>query len=217
VIEHNCEQYSDEWFRLRRGVPTASEFSSILTPKTGKLSASSDTYIDRLIADTYSLEYPPQDEIATAAMRRGTAMEPESRRWLECALDCEIEQVGFVTTDDGRFGCSPDGLIRQARRGIELKNPNIYTHVKWVREGKMVDEHRPQCHGGLVVSGFDSWLFCSYCPAFQPCPLFTQLVTPDEYTEKLKAALEEFWGTYQAALAKVREMLAPRGAAEEAA
>ena len=30
--EHACEQYSDDWFRLRLGIPTASQFHNIVTP-----------------------------------------------------------------------------------------------------------------------------------------------------------------------------------------
>ena len=34
-----CTQGTPDWFEARRGIPTASRFDMILTPKTGKPSA----------------------------------------------------------------------------------------------------------------------------------------------------------------------------------
>jgi hypothetical protein len=46
VIVHNVSQLSDEWHRLRMGIPTASEFGRIITPKTMKLSAQAPEYMN---------------------------------------------------------------------------------------------------------------------------------------------------------------------------
>ena len=49
MIELPCQQGSVEWFEARLGIPTASEFSRIVTP-TGKLSASRHAYMGELLA-----------------------------------------------------------------------------------------------------------------------------------------------------------------------
>ena len=51
-------QYSPEWWNVRRGIPTASEFDRILTPATGKPSKSADGYACQLIGERLSTEYP---------------------------------------------------------------------------------------------------------------------------------------------------------------
>jgi hypothetical protein len=48
---HNVDQGSPEWHALRCGVPTASEFSKILTPKTMKLSEQAPAYMYRLLGE----------------------------------------------------------------------------------------------------------------------------------------------------------------------
>jgi hypothetical protein len=47
-------------------------------------------------------------------MEYGSGTEEEARNWYAFQHDVEVQQVGFITTDDGRLGCSPDGLILKA-------------------------------------------------------------------------------------------------------
>ena len=197
VIE--CDQYSARWWEVRRGVPTASEFSNIITPARGEFSKSAVTYACKLIADRYDGNYGPQSEFATAAMRTGTVMEPEARRFYEFNRDCEVEQVGFVLTDDGRFGCSPDSLVGDDGV-LELKSPKAETHVRYILDGKLPDEYKPQCHGLLIVTGRQWCDFMSYVPGF---PKFLIRVEPDVFTDKLRDGLEKFWPLYQEMLSKV--------------
>ncbi len=193
----DMDQYSPEWWKERRGVPTASEFGSIMTAKTMKLAAAHETYIHRLIGDLFDLEYGKKDDIATAAMRRGTEMEPEAREFYEVQNKADVRQVGFCLDTTGRFGCSPDGLVGEDGC-LELKNPSAHTHVAWTLAGGLPDEHRAQVHGHLIVTGRKWCDFLSYYPGLPPLVVRTE---PDEYTAKLAAALDEFWTKYQTALA----------------
>lgn len=200
MIEHNCEQYSDSWWAVRRGVPSASEFGRIITPAKGQIAAAHDGYISTLIGDLIDLDYPRKDEFATAAMRRGMAMEPEARRKYAFDTGRLIRQIGFCTTDDKRFGCSPDGLAGDDGV-VELKNPSAAQHVAWARAGTLPVDHAAQCHGQLIVTG-RSWVdFVSYLPGE---PLFIVRVEPDEFTVKLRTCLDQFWDKYQTALAQFR-------------
>jgi hypothetical protein len=72
--------------------------------------------------------------------------------------------------------------------------------------GGLPDEHKVQVHGGLVVTGYESWDFMSYHPGLPPLLV---RVTPDEFTEKLRVVLEQF----AARLAEVKAMLSAREAA----
>lgn len=203
MIVHDCTQGTPEWWMLRRGIPTASEFSRILTPKTMKLSSSADGYIYELIADSYRTAAPiAADKYTSRAMQNGIDLEPEARNWyaLECGQD--IRQVGFVTTDDGLLGCSPDGLVGDAG-GLELKCPDLKTHVGYLLAGTLPDEYRAQVHGNLLVTGREWWDFVSYA---QDLPPFRIRVTTDDYTAALTPALKDFTDRLRKAKERIQSL-----------
>lgn len=199
---YDCEQLSEAWFELHRGRPTASRFGRIITPRTGKLAAGADDLICELVAERF---YPGQlIELAqppSRAMLHGTQCEPEARRFYEMEVGRDVREVGFLATDDERFGASPDGLVGEDG-GLELKCPQGKTQVRYLLDGVLPDDYRAQVHGCLIVSGRAWWDFLSYCPGLPPFLIRTY---PDEFTVKLLAALEEFWDRYQGALSKLNK------------
>jgi hypothetical protein len=205
VIVHDCPQYSETWWKLRCGVPTSSNASRVIMPKKGELSSQADDYACELIAEKYDAYYGIQEDYVSAAMKNGSVMEPESRRFYEFERNCEVQQVGFCLTDDGRFGCSPDSLVGDCG-GLELKNPKPATHIRYLLDNKLPDAYRPQVHWCLVVTGRPWWDFLSYSPGL---PHLLVRVEPDDFTEKLRACMEEFWTLYQkldAQIAAQREL-----------
>jgi len=192
----DCLQYSTEWWEARRGVPTSSQFSRIITPKTSKPSASAEGYIHELIADRLRFDPPVMtDRPMNAAMRHGVECEPDARNWYAFEGNRDVRLVGLCLTDDGRFGASPDGMVGDDGL-LEIKCPQPSTHVGYLLGGTLPDEYRCQVHGQLIITG-RSWVdFLSYCPGFDP---FLIRVTPDEFTDKLRDALESFWDRYNAA------------------
>lgn len=182
----DCVQGSPEWWEAKRGVPSASNFDRIITPKTGKLSASAKGYIAELIAESVQ---PTSEVVCTKAMMNGIETEPEARRWYEMACDLEVKQVGCCFTDDGRFEASPDGLVGEDG-GLELKCPLLKTHVSYLLDGGLPDEYKCQVHGNLIVTGRSWWDFVSYAPGL---PALVVKVKPDAFTDQMRCALEMFW------------------------
>ena len=198
MIFVDCEQGSDEWFEARIGIPTASGFSKIITPKTGKLSATSDAYIAELIAEMVEPDNSFQGNQWT---ERGNELEPEARAWYEFQSGQVVHQVGIILLDDRSAGVSPDGLIGEDGL-LEIKCPKPSTHVNWLLSNVLPDVHKPQCHAALHLANRD-WLdFVSYCPGFRTLLL---RVTPDEYTEKVGDALVQFTERLNAAKASIFE------------
>ena len=197
---YNFPQYDAEWWAIRRGVPTVSEFKKLLTAG-GKLSEQAGGYACKLIGDLYDRQYPRTDTYVSAAMKNGTMLEPEARAWYELETGQTVRQVGFCLTDDGRFGASPDALVGDDGV-LELKSPNPQTHVEWLIGGVLPAEHGPQVHGALIVTGRPWCDFMSYVDGL---PALRVRVEPDAYTAKLKEAMEVFWLKYQGLLAAVRE------------
>jgi hypothetical protein len=195
-------QYSPEWWKVRQGVPTSSNAHKIIMPAKGELSKQADDYACDLVAEKYDAYYGIQEDYVSAAMKNGSIMEPESRRFYEFERNCEVQQVGFCLTDDGRFGCSPDSLVGD-EGGLELKNPKTSTHIRYLADGKLPDCYRPQCHWCLIVTGRAWWDWLSYAPGL---PHLMIRVTPDDFTEKLRIRMEQFWGMYQKLDAKIAAM-----------
>lgn len=107
---YRVEQGSTEWHGLRSGLPTASCFEKIMTPKTKKISTQATKYAYRLLAERITGK-PYIDEKETDFMSRGTEMEAEARAWYTTVNGVELDRVGFVTDDAGTMGCSPDSLV----------------------------------------------------------------------------------------------------------
>lgn len=199
IVHREFKQYEPAWWDAHRGRPSASNFAKIITPAKGDYSKSAVEYAYELVAELYDPEYGMVSDYASAAMRNGTIMEPEARRFYEFERDCEVEQVGLCITDDGRFLSSPDALVGD-EGCLELKSPTYKTHIKYLCDGGLPAEYKPQCHGHLLVTRCKWVDFMSYCRGLPPLLV---RVEPDEYTVRLAEALEKFWTTYTDIKAKI--------------
>lgn len=199
---HPCEQGSPEWFELHRGRVSGSQMNKIITPAKRQPSASQKGLICAMIGQVMS-PYPmgDGDGYMTKAMAEGKRREPEARNWYALEMEVDVEQVGFITSDCGRFGVSPDGLMPSLRGGLELKNPSPEVHAEYLMDGVLPLDHQGQCHAALIVTGFDWWDFVSYCHGMAP---FRVRVTPNDFTKALQEELERFWAKFQASLKKVK-------------
>jgi len=197
----DAPQRSEAWFAARRGIPSCSRFDQILTPKTGKPSGSQDKLISELIAESLDVA-PPEGFIRgplTPEMEYGMRLEGEAR----CAYELEfaklpVTEVGFVLSDCGRFGGSPDALVGDVG-GVEIKCPNLSTHIGYIRAGELPTDYKAQVHGYMVVTGREHWDFFSYARLCRPFHLH---IERDEFTEKLRAELAAFCDRYNAARAQ---------------
>jgi YqaJ-like viral recombinase domain len=202
---HDVAQLSPEWHALHLGRPTCSRFSKILTGG-GKLSAQADEYMNELAADILAPDPDEPPLTPNYAMNRGIRLEPEARRFYELEYRCEVTQVGFYTSDCGRFGGSPDGLVG-ANGGLEMKCPGAKQHIaiwRMQEDGpRLPAEYKAQVHGHLWLTGRLWWDFLSYHPS-PYLPALRIRVQPDEYTEQLGKALEAFRCQLDELVAKLR-------------
>lgn len=103
-------QGSEEWLEARRGVVTG----SIAAIARDKLKSGAPSKACILKARNLARERVggrPEDVFTNAAMRLGTAEEPKAREAYEDRTGFMVEEVGFAYTEDGRFGCSVDGIV----------------------------------------------------------------------------------------------------------
>lgn len=188
MILHNVKQGSEEWRRLRMGVPTASEFDRILTP-TGKRSESAEPYMYDLLAEL--MMGRPLDAPSFPWMQRGHDLEADAALWYELQKDVITRVVGFCTTDDGLIGASPDRLVGEGGQ-LEVKCPKPETHVRYLLfPHKGVDaKYRVQIMGQLYVTGRQWCDVVSYHPELPS--VIVRVERDEEYIGKLAEALKEF-------------------------
>lgn len=188
MIIHPEPQGSVEWLLKRAGLPTASEFDQLVTPdfkiRTGETPR---TYLAKKVSERW--QGGPLVEFNTFDMEQGNILENEAKPWYALEYNQEIQSVGLITTDDGRIGCSPDGLIG-ADSGIEIKCPQVYTHVRYLLNGGLPKEYAAQVHGSMFVTGRSEWKFVSYRRRF---PALVLTVERDEKIQSvIRDALEVF-------------------------
>lgn len=160
----DCEQGTEEWFNHRLGIPTASKFSDIVTSK-GAISKSLSNYAYKLAGERISGK--TGDGYQSFSMQRGTELEPEARE-LFSFIHGPVEQVGLCLSDCGTYSCSPDGLMREKRQGLEVKCPELHTHAKYLYDNKLPTTYFQQVQGSLYVTGYEMWWFMSYYPGMEP-------------------------------------------------
>ncbi len=185
-----CEQGSPEWHAARRGLPTASQFHRILSPKL-KVSDSSFGYMCELVAERLLGIDVSAD--ATAFMQRGTALEEEAVRFYEFDQGVKTEKVGFCTTDDGLVGCSPDRLVG-ADGGLEAKCPTAAVHVGHML-GEMGTKYRLQVQGALWITRRKWWDLLSYNPDLRPVTIriWPEPEVFDAFDQEIPKFIDRLW------------------------
>ena len=150
MIIHNCEQGTDEWLNLRKGVATCSEFSNIISPALAKESASLPKYAKKLALE---LVYDKLKEEAfkSAAMLAGNELEATARQLYQEETFNLVKEVGFIKTDCGNYGFSPDGLVDEDGI-IEIKTLEAEAHSEIILNNKMPNDYKCQVQGGLWIS-----------------------------------------------------------------
>lgn len=202
IIHDAVSQGSAEWLSLRLGIPTASEFSALLTPKFAEREGKGrDTYMHKKLAERILGHCLPGFD-GSFSTEHGNEVEDQARAWFELERDVTIRQVGFVTTDDGKSGASPDGLIGDDE-GLELKCPAFHTHVGNCLAATVPDDYLCQVHGSLYVTGRKRWHFLSYAGSKFP-KLVVTVERDESIMRKIGDALASFTRDFDKALSSLK-------------
>lgn len=193
-----CDQGTDEWFRSRLGIPTASEFSTIMAKgKAGAESKTRQTYLYKLAGEIITGE--PMESYSNAHMERGKAMEDEARSLYEFMTDQSCERVGFIRS--GRKGASPDSLVG-SNGLVEIKTKLPHLLIEALFRGEFPPEHRAQCQGQLWVADREWIDIAVYWPGM---PLFiTRAKRDEEFIKQLSDAVDAFNEELDGIVARVR-------------
>ena len=187
MIIENFEQGSPEWFAARVGIPSASVFDKLITSK-GALSTSRQKLIYKLAGEKVFGE--KEEGYTNGAMQRGIEFEPEARALFELITDLEVKEVGLCYYDDRKDrSCSPDGLMEAEKKGLEIKCPELATHVEYLLGNKLPTKYFAQVQGSLYITGLEKWYFMSYYPSMKP--LIVEVERDEIWIAKLDKALND--------------------------
>jgi len=186
IIDH-CQQGTDEWHKARLGVISASNFDKIMTPAL-KPSSQANDYENFLTAEWFRQK--PRESKKYGFMQYGNDTEPDARDAYEFITGNDTEQVGFVYRDDEKVvGCSPDSLLLNMHRGLEIKCPQPEIHLSYFLNGEIPKAYIAQVQGSMYVTGYDEWDFMSYHPEYPP--LIVTVKRNEEYITELHKLVED--------------------------
>ncbi len=198
MLIHDVTPNSPEWFALRLGIPTASEFKNLITAKKLQLSITGlKTYAITLAGEKFAGKALDAFE-GNKYTEWGHEHEDDARRHYRFDRNVEVSTIGFATTDDGKVGASPDSMVGEDG-GLEIKCLQGQKHVEslwYIDEGTCPPDYRIQCQGQLFVTGWkwiDLFFFHPDLPKvsirIEPDPVIQDLLA--EQLEKLLTARDE--------------------------
>lgn len=154
TVYDQFEQNSPEWFRVRCGVVTASNFQHLMR-ENGKASKTRRTYLLKLAGERMS--NLPAEGFTNLHMERGKLMEPRARETYAFVKGIELRQVAFIHDDVKMAGCSPDSIVMPRGDGLlEIKTalPHVLIDfwASYIRNKEFPPEHKAQCQGALWLA-----------------------------------------------------------------
>jgi hypothetical protein len=207
----DCTQRDEDWHLARCGIPTASEFATIIAKGRTKdtPSLTRRAYMCKLAGER--ITGIPEEGYCNGDMRRGIAMEGEALRFYAFLEPRDVRNVGFIR--NGRVGASPDALVGlHGLLEIKTAKPSVLLPIR--ERGSFPPEHRAQVQGQLWVAERDWSDLLVYWPNV---PHFLVRVHRDEeYIKMLADEAERFCDELDAMVDRLMRDGSPDAAAREA-
>lgn len=227
-----CQQGTPEWFEARKGIPTASEFSTVM-------SEGRDGLLPAAIMDAMVKSGCTAEQLAAAvkaARARGASPSasrlkylrtlageiirgtPEEEGYSSAAMERGkvmeaeardlyafargVDPVEVGFVRRGDAGASPDSLIGDDG-GLEIKTALAHIQIERLQKGELPTEHKAQVHGNIWITERAWWDFVSYSPGLPP--LILRVERDEDYIAKLAAAVDTFNSELAEVVEKVRK------------
>jgi hypothetical protein len=143
------------------------------TNKDGKFAASRRNIAMQLVLERITGRVQ-ESGFVTQAMQDGIDREEAARAAYQALTGHRVTQVGFVSHDEIRAGCSPDGFVDDTPKEdgnpvdgiVEIKCPIPATHWSFVKSGLIPEEYVKQCVHNLWITSAEWCDYVSYNPDF---------------------------------------------------
>lgn len=179
IFHYDIIQNTEVWDNIRLGKMTASHATAIKANGAGLA-----TYSKKIARNIIGIK---DESFTNKDIERGNELEPEALLLYSLSNGVEVETCGFIENSlYPNIGCSPDGLIKGVKAGIEIKARNNEKHFDLI-QGATKDIPYDQIQMSLLISEYEYWDFVSYNPNFVKNPLFVKRIYPDlEVFKKLQ-------------------------------
>lgn len=171
-----CSQRSAEWYKLRCGKLTASNFHVLMHNSCTAHSFIMEKALERLTGKCVQQRFWSED------LQRGIDLEPIACREYELVTGNKVVHVGFVQHNE-YAGSSPDGLVG-TDGGVEFKCPNEQNFWKLYLHPKVCPQHYTQCQFNMWVCNRKWWDYVNYSTMEQP--IIQRVVRDDEYIKAIE-------------------------------
>ena len=205
IIE--CQQGTDEWYRIKAGKVSASRLADMLARTKSGWGASRANYAAELVAERLTGQ-PYADKFKSPAMERGNEVEASARDAYAFLHDADVKQVGFVLHPTIDFaGCSPDGLVGDDGL-VQFKCPNTATHIDTLCGGSIDGRYLKQVQWEMACTGRQWCDFVSFDDRLpEPMQMEVRRIPRDpiliaEFEQAVRVFLAEVENTVAALLAK---------------
>jgi hypothetical protein len=158
---HNIPQNTDEWFQLRVGKITASNFGTIMANEGKAFGEPAKRYASRIAVESILGSKLP--DYQNDFMIRGTEFEDQARYQYEQENLVTVLPGGFMEGDG--YGGSADGIVSLVGL-VEIKTTIYSTHFERWKNKDYDSAYQWQIQGNIWLYGA-KWLdFISFCPEF---------------------------------------------------
>jgi hypothetical protein len=181
-VFYDIKQNSEEWFEIKKGLPSASQFKAIQAKGEGKTRAS---YMRKLAAEIITGK--PSEELKSPDFDRGHEMEAEASDFYAFLTNTEPQPVGFVR--NGKKGASPDRFIGDNAL-LEIKTQRGDLLIETILKGEFPSEHVVQVQGQLWVTEREWADIIVYWPNMPP--FIRRAYRDSMYIHKLSQAVDQF-------------------------
>jgi YqaJ-like viral recombinase domain len=159
---HDVKQNSEEWYALRLGKATASNFSLFMANEGKAFGDPAKRYAIQLALESITGKRS-ENGYSNEHMERGHEQEPIARSMYEMENFVDVTNGGFF--DCGKWGDSPDGLVEDDGV-VEIKSVTAPVHHATLVRGSFDPAYRWQLIGHLDCTN-RVWVdFASYCDDF---------------------------------------------------
>jgi hypothetical protein len=159
----DVEQNTEEWFDLRLGKATSSNFAKIMANELKAFGNPAIEYAEKVALEIVTGERDESSSFSNGYMERGHEFEPVAINRYEIETFNNVTNGGFNFNKEKTVGDSPDGNVGE-KGCVEVKSVVPKTQWKGIKKGGFDSAYKWQIHGHIWLGNKEWCDFISYCP-----------------------------------------------------
>lgn len=180
MVISECEQRSEEWWRLHIGKVSGSRFSEVISNRKNRL-----VYhlMDEILSDRFEVDEYINDEIQYGFDNEQVAIELYEKQ-----TGIETYRIGAIISEESKIHiASPDALTKDCKIIQEVKcTMDGSIHIQRIFDG-IDSKYMPQCINYFTVSPeVEQVHFISYCGFRPERPLHIIKLFRNDFTKEIE-------------------------------